>query len=194
MKTDGNEEERPVHNAAAPAEPPARPGDLEGTFRRHSRQVISAAYRITGNMQDAEDVLQNVFLRLMKRSAGHELDDELGPYLRRAAVNAALDVVRSRRAARARSIEEVEATLAEVGEADPARQHGSSEIREQVRSALAGESPRAAEIFALRYFEGYDNQEIARMVGTSAGTVAVILHRTRTRLRDLIDPSLGDKP
>jgi RNA polymerase sigma-70 factor (ECF subfamily) len=131
----------------------------------------------------------------MRRSAGPPLDDELGPYLRRAAINAALDVVRARRTTRASPLEEAATTLvAAGGEQDPERQQDAREIRERVRRALAAESPKAAEIFALRYFEGYDNREIARMVGTSAGTVAVILHRTRGRLREAMAPALGERP
>ena len=49
--------------------------------------------------------------------------------------------------------------------------------------ALSRLNPRAAEVFALRYFEGLDNREIARILGTSWSSVAVTLHRTRVRLR-----------
>ena len=53
-------------------------------------------------------------------------------------------------------------------------------------------SPRAAEIFTLRYFEGLGNQEIARLVGSSQGVVAVLLHRTRYRLRKEITSLMGE--
>ena len=71
---------------------------------------------------------------------------------------------------------------------NPEHRLDSSEIRDEVRKALAQLSPRAAEIFVLRYFEGYDNHEIARMLGNSRSTVAVILHRARQRVRDAIRP------
>ena len=60
-----------------------------------------------------------------------------------------------------------------------------------MRKALTGLSPRSAEIFALRYLEGYDNQEIARMLGSSKSTVAVILHRARRHVREAIRPYTG---
>jgi RNA polymerase sigma-70 factor (ECF subfamily) len=95
-------------------------------------------------------------------------------------VNAALDLVRSRRAAGAEALDE------QVGRKEgwrPDRGHHSPELRERLREAVAQLHPTAAEMFVLRYFEGYDNSEVARMMDTSEGTVAVTLHRTRARLQ-----------
>jgi hypothetical protein len=60
--------------------------DLEQVFREHHAAVFRAAYRITGNADDAEDVLQTVFLRLVKRDSGAEPIDNLPSFLHRAAV------------------------------------------------------------------------------------------------------------
>ncbi len=173
---------------------PGAAPDLEQIFRDNHRRVLRAAYRVTGNAQDAEDVLQTVFLRLVRREGGSPLSDSLGNYLHRAAINAALDVVRSRRAARATSMENVEPMLAGPPETSPDEMHGGSELRDQIRKALAQMSAKAAEIFVLRYFEGYGNHEIAKMLGTSRSTVNVILHRTREKLRKEIAPYLGETP
>ena len=56
-------------------------------------------------------------------------------------------------------------------------------MRDALRSAVAQLHATAAEMFVLRYFEGYDNAEVAKMMDTSEGTVAVTLHRTRARLQ-----------
>src|SRR5215468_9608753 len=73
------------------------PAGFEQLFQEHHGLVYRAAYRITGNVQDAEDVLQTLFLRLLHR--GRQLDLNANPkgYLHRAAVNIALDIVRARR-------------------------------------------------------------------------------------------------
>jgi RNA polymerase sigma factor (sigma-70 family) len=71
------------------------------------------------------------------------------------------------------------------------RQRSSAEIQEWLRSALAELSPKAAEMFVLRHVEGYDNAEIAKIVGTSKGTVAVMLFRARLRLKKSVRTSLG---
>jgi RNA polymerase sigma-70 factor (ECF subfamily) len=137
-------------------------------------------------------VLQTVFLRLARREGGSPLSDSPGSYLHRAAINAALDVVRSRQAQRATPLDDVEPILATTRDEAPDRQQDAVEIREQVRRALSHLSPKSAEIFALRYFEGFGNHEIARMLGTSRSTINVILHRTRQRLKDEIAAYVGE--
>jgi RNA polymerase sigma-70 factor (ECF subfamily) len=143
--------------------------------------VFRAAYRITGSAQDAEDVLQTVFLRLARRPEGALPVENLPSYLYRSAVNASFDLLRARAAAGSVDLDEADGALA-----SPERLQESAEIRSALRRGLARLAPRAAEIFALRYLEEYDNHEIAKMLGVSRVTVAVTLHRARGRLqRDL---------
>ena len=147
--------------------------------------VFGTAYRITGNAADAEDVLQTVFLRLFRRGVqANAVENEEG-YLRRAAINAALDVIRSRQTDRT---EELPEEAAEVSHDNPL------ELRQALARALAQLRPRPAEIFALRFLEGLSNQQIARMLGISQVLVAVIVHRTRQQLRKELGSYLGDRP
>ncbi len=156
--------------------------DLERVFREHHALVFRAAYRITGNATDAEDVLQTVFLRLCRRAADAEPVDHLPSYLHRAAVNAAVDLMRSRQNIRNVPLEDLEPVLAEPAYRSPDRLQSSAETRNWLRATIARLSPRVAEMFVLRFFEGKDNPEIARLMGTTPGTVAVTLSRTRDRL------------
>ena len=183
--------ESPVPQAALKPVTPAPPS-LEQIFRRHASLVLSAAYRVTGRAEDAEDVLQTVFMRLARRESGAELEQNPQAYLHRAAVNAALDIVRSRSAFRSSPLGSEAANVADPT-ADGAERHlAGNELRDEVRRALGQLSPRAAEIFILRYFEGYENHEIAGMLGASRSTVAVVLHRARQRVREVIRPRFGD--
>jgi RNA polymerase sigma factor (sigma-70 family) len=68
-------------------------------------------------------------------------------------------------------------------EPGPEALHEGAEIRDKLRAALAELNPRAAEIFVLRYFDGYGNREIAKLLNTSWSTIAVTLHRTRAKLQ-----------
>jgi len=182
--------EKPVHNAAT--QPIEHPEELpmEQVFRDHASRVMSAAYRVTGRAEDAEDVLQTVFMRLVRREGTARLEGNPAAYLHRAAVNAALDLVRARR--RSTPLEDAGGLPSpESGAAQ--RRLAEGELKDQVRQALGQLSPRAAEVFALRYFEGYDNHEIATMLGSSRSTVAVILHRARLRVREEIGPYVGDE-
>ena len=157
---------------------------LANAFRDHHRRVFKAAFRITGSASDAEDVLQSVFLRILKRGdASERLDLGRDPasYLCRAAINAGLDVLRSRKRAPSTDLAQVPEPLGdEVSIADEVEQ---VKLRTRLRAALSVLDPRAAEVIALRYFEGYGNVEIADMLDTSASVIAVTLHRARQRLK-----------
>jgi RNA polymerase sigma-70 factor (ECF subfamily) len=186
------DEEPPMTQAAA--RPTAEPEpDLEQVFRRHAPAILAAAFRVTGSAQDAEDVLQTVFLRLVRREGGPGLGEHPSSYLHRAAINAGLDILRSRQAARATPLADVEGALAVPEQHSPANIQGAQELRDRIRQVLATLSPRSAEMFVLRYFEGHDNHEIAAMLGTSRSTVGVILHRTRGQLREAIGDRAGDR-
>jgi RNA polymerase sigma-70 factor (ECF subfamily) len=137
---------------------PAGPFPLEQVFREHQRRVFRAAYRITGNAQDAEDVLQTVFLRLARREPGTLPVDNLSSYLYRAAINAAFDLFRSRRDTESVALEEAQGSLPAPVDGAPDRIQEAQELRAWLRRALTRLRPRAAEAFTLRYLEGYENQ------------------------------------
>jgi RNA polymerase sigma-70 factor, ECF subfamily len=177
---------------AAPMEPAELSvTELEKIFREHHGLVFRAAYRITGNAGDAEDVLQTVFLRMLKRDPEAEAVGNMPSFLHRAAVNAALDLVRTRQNIRNIPLDELEPVLAEPAFRNPERAQHSNEIRDWLRGALARLNPRIAQMFALRFFEGKDNPEIARLLNTTPGTVAVTISRTRDRLQKEFEAYLG---
>jgi len=158
---------------------------LERVFLEHKERVFRAAYRVTGSVSDSEDVVQSVFLKLARRELGEVGDDiqNIGGYLHRAAVNAALDMIRQRRDAQNMALEDAEVSrpleLASRGEGE----YSSLELRRWLRQAMPKLGTRSAEMFVLRYIEGRDNSEIAKTLKTSRATVAVTLHRTRSLLK-----------
>ncbi|MEW6736465.1 MAG: sigma-70 family RNA polymerase sigma factor [Acidobacteriota bacterium] len=160
--------------------------ELEQLFQDHHDQIFRTAYRITGSTADAEDVLQTIFLRLVKSKEGYDLSPSPEYYLLRAAVNASLDLMRSRSRAKAVSLEEVTPSQWESPTLNPESQQVDRELRRLVQQSVTSLGERAAEIFVLRYFEGYSNREIAQMLGTSQLVVGVILHRARHQIRKAI--------
>lgn len=155
---------------------------LEELFRAHQVCVLKAAYRVTGSMADAEDVSQSVFLRLARGAFDPGRISNMESYLRRSAVNAALDLIRSRGDREIVPVETADEQQSNSGDT-PERAVSSLEIKNWLRRQLATLNPRAAEMFALRYLEGLDNREIALTMNTSQAVVAVTLHRTRARLK-----------
>lgn len=160
-------------------------------FQAHADRMLGAALRVTGSLQDAEDVLQGVFVRLVQRpeSLADLRGPDAGPYLHRAAVNAALDLLRSR----------ARRPLADIGAAESMEPAGEAveaallhdALADGLRAGLAGLHPRAAEMVTLRYLEELSNQEVAARTGSSESTVAVTLHRARQTLRERLSPKGG---
>lgn len=161
----------------------AAAGDLETLFHAHHGRVFRTAQRITGSAADAEDVLQNVFLRLIKGQEDYDLSRNPEAYLSRAAINASLDLLRSRTRSKTVGLDDVNTESLASGFRNPEAAHADSELQALVRQAVARLGKTAGEMFVLRYYEGFDNKEIAVLLNTSPLVVGVVLHRARTKLR-----------
>lgn len=173
----------------------SRPIDAGALYAAHARDVFRAAFRVTGNVQDAEDVLQTVFARLMRSADAADLDNPAG-YLHRAAVNAALDLLRQRRRRATVSFDgatgDDPAPRAVREMADPNIDPDDRALRDALRAAVAELPARTGQIFALRYFEGYSNRQIADRLDTTENSIGVTLHRARARMRAAMTPWLTD--
>jgi RNA polymerase sigma-70 factor, ECF subfamily len=145
-----------------------------GVYERHYEAVFRAALRVTGSPADAEDVLQTVFLRVLSRRDHDEAAVRPAAYFRRAAVNAAVDLLR-RRALRVEAAYDDQAPHAAVAPA--------LLLKEQLRRAIATLEREDATLFLLRYVEGLSNQELADEFQLEKNHVAVRLHRIRLRLQ-----------
>jgi RNA polymerase sigma-70 factor (ECF subfamily) len=148
--------------------------------------IFRTAYRITGNAADAEDVLQTIFLRLLRQPPGATPLEQEESYLRRAAVNASLDIIRQKQSARS-----VPLTEAAASPPDQPQTETSRTIKDCLRRALRTLTERSAEIFTLRYFEDFTNQQIASALDISQVLVAVSLHRSRRQLQKEIRTCMG---
>jgi RNA polymerase sigma-70 factor (ECF subfamily) len=193
MSEDDHREPDQMPRAAAQESPRGLdPQELEALFREHHARMLQAAWRITGTLEDAEDVLQTVFVRLSTRPDRPDLTRSPGAYLHRAAVNAALDIVRARSGGAAEQpVDGVEERLA-GGPRDAAdRTTQQRELRHRLRTALGALSPKAAEVFVLKHFEGHSNRDIARLLDMSNTSVGVTLHRARQRLQELLGSPEG---
>jgi RNA polymerase sigma-70 factor, ECF subfamily len=152
------------------------PPTLDDLYCQYHRTVFAAAYRVTGNAADAEDVLHTVFVRLLRGNPS--LDNPEG-YLRRAAVNAAVDLVRARR-----TVGGVEFDRMPSSTRGAAEQMEDGDLRRHLRAALATLPEKTAAVFALRYFEDRKNAEIADLLGMTQVGVAVTLHRAKRKLQE----------
>src|SRR5262249_7079189 len=183
LMTGDDAKEASVQAAVKPLRPVSEaPGEIEGLFRAHHDRIFRAAHRVTGSAADAEDVLQTVFLRLVRGQETYDFSENPAAYLSRAAINAALDLMRKRGRIHSVGIDDLSSEPG-AHTKDPESEHVDRELQKFVRQAFSRLGATAAEMFILRYYEGYDNREIAKLMGTSQVVVGVVLHRARTKLR-----------
>jgi RNA polymerase sigma-70 factor (ECF subfamily) len=147
-------------------------------YERYYAAVYHAALRVTGNPADAEDAMQTVFLRILTH--GGRMDSTQAPeaYLRRAAVNAAIDMLRRRISHGEVQLDSDSPSIA--GE-------NTALLKEQLRRAIAALDQSDAVLFLLRYVEGMSNGELAEMFGQEKNSIAVRLHRIRQTLQNEIE-------
>ena len=164
--------------------------EIEQIFREHYQFVYRTAYSVTGNVQDAEDVLQTIFTGLVRRDIPADLVKNPRAYLYRAAFNLSLNTIRSRKR-QALHNDDVDAVSAIPSTSDS---DAHDEMERRLYEAIAELQPRVAQIVVLRYAHGQSLAEIAKLLGTTRSSVAVSLFRARARLKKLIDVSLERKP
>jgi RNA polymerase sigma-70 factor (ECF subfamily) len=160
--------------------------ELEDTFREYAKLIYRTAYGVTGRREDAEDVLQTIFLRLLHREFPANLGKNPKAYMYRAAVNESLNTLRSHR--RHPLVDEAEdfelpapTTVEEI----------DSELHRRLYKAIAELKPDAGEMLILRYVHNYSDAEIAKMLGVSRGAIALKLFRSRARLKTLLARQTG---
>ena len=186
-----NEEEKLLAAVAQSDAVPQPSGNLESIFQAHHGQVFGTAYRLTGSAHDAEDVLQTVFLRLLRRKDDIDLSPSPSSYLHRAAVNASLDLLRSRGRSQSIGLDELDIPIANGKMPGPDRIQEDREMRGALRRAILELTPKSAEIFSLRFLDGMSNQEIAQTLGMTQTAVGVTLHRARNQVKKEISSFIG---
>jgi RNA polymerase sigma-70 factor (ECF subfamily) len=173
-------------------------GDSEA-FRvlvdRYSRKIFRLAYRMTRNEQDAEDVVQETFLRAYRRLKQFESRSSFGTWIFRIAVNSALDLTRKvgryERAEQQKSGLEAEAeqlSQLPAPEPTPDRLLLSNELKHKVESVLASLSPRVRTAFVLRHYEGMPIEEIGSVLGLKGSATKNSIYRAVQKLRKELEP------
>ena len=165
----------------------AKQGDSDG-FRslveRHSRSVFRLAYRMTGNESDAEDIVQETFLRAYKQLNRYESRSSFSTWLYRIASNCSVDLLRSRKV---RQPVEVPETLA-TNDPEPDRMVFSSQVQQKVAEAMNELSGQERTAFVLRHFEGLSIEEISTALGVGGNAAKHAIFRAVQKLRRTLEP------
>jgi RNA polymerase sigma-70 factor (ECF subfamily) len=162
----------------------ARAGDAAAfdlLMRRHERQVLGTAYRLAGNLEDAQDASQEVFLRLYRNLARLE-HVNLAAWLYRVTVNVCHD---SRRRGLATVPMDDATELAAAG--DPQQSAGETERRALLLRSLRTLSGKERAALVLRDMEGLSTAEVACVLGSSVATVRSQVSKARLKMRDFVE-------
>jgi len=162
-------------------------GDFDLLMRRHERLVLVTALRLTGSMEDAQDISQEVFLRLYRNLDKVEASNAISTWLYRVTVNACHDLRRRRKPES--PVEDADRLAA--ADADPQQAMSESERRRVLELSLRmlPEKERAA--LVLRDLEGLSTEEVARVLGSSEATVRSQISKARVKVKGFVERYFG---
>jgi RNA polymerase sigma-70 factor, ECF subfamily len=174
----------------------ARAGDTDAyrvLVERHGRALFRLAFRMTGNEQDAEDVVQESFLRAYRQLGKFDERASFGTWLYRIATNCSLDLVRSRKR-RSENLAPADPEMDDPvlalpsGDPTPERATLSGEIRERVAEAMNELSATERTAFVLRHFEGMCIEDVSRVLECQPGAAKHSVFRAVQKLRRALEP------
>lgn len=160
---------------------------------RHSKYVFHVAYRLTGSSQDAEDVVQETFLKAYRQLSRFEARADFRTWLHRITVNCSIDYIRARRSREIghdlADLEDAAATeVASGGQPSPERMALSAQIDERVRDAMSGLTRMERAAFVLRHVEGRPIREVASALGLKTEAAKNSIFRAVRKMRAALEP------
>jgi RNA polymerase sigma-70 factor (ECF subfamily) len=162
------------------------PPSWDDLVRQHSSRVYRLAYRLTGNQHDAEDLTQEVFVRVFRSLASYTPGTFEG-WLHRITTNLFLDMARRRQRIRFEGLGDQAVGLLRDDEPTPAQAFDARHLDTDVQQALEALAPEYRAAVVLCDIEGLSYEEIAATLGVKLGTVRSRIHRGRAQLRAALD-------
>jgi RNA polymerase sigma-70 factor (ECF subfamily) len=166
---------------------------FETLVRTYQQRIYALCRRLTGAHQSADDLAQDTFIKAYYALERFDADWPLYPWLRRIAVNSALNYLKVR--GRERSIDDASlgprAVPAAAPADDPEERLEQAEFRARLDRAVETLPPDQKSVFVLRFHESLSYEEISRALDLPLGTVMSRLNRARQKLKDLLDEPHG---
>jgi RNA polymerase sigma-70 factor (ECF subfamily) len=158
---------------------------------RHSRAIYRSAWRITGNSADADDVVQETFLRAYRAAASFDARASFTTWLHRIAINCSLDLIDSRKRRDGRINDGEDLALLASSDASPDRVVLGSEMQRAIARAMDDLTGNERTAFVLRHFEGMPLEEIGEILGTRLNATKNTVFRAVRKLRQQLQPFTG---
>ncbi|MFD0470305.1 RNA polymerase sigma factor SigE [Nonomuraea thailandensis] len=174
------------HQTDTPVSSDWTPPTWEEVVRTHSARVYRLAYRLTGNVHDAEDLTQEVFVRVF-RSLSSYTPGTFEGWLHRITTNLFLDMARRKQRIRFEGLADDAAERLRGREPSPAQAFDDAHLEPDIQAALDALAPEFRAAIVLCDIEGLSYEEIAATLGVKLGTVRSRIHRGRAQLREALD-------
>ena len=165
---------------------------------RYKKKVYYIAYDIVGDFHEAEDISQEVFIKMYRALDRFRKDAKMSSWLYQIAVNTAIDSLRKRKAKPRINVEDIEqvgvrdqAFQSASPEADPERRAVATLMQEHIDLALQKITPQERAVFVMRHYNEFKIREIADVLEVSSGTVKSLLFRALKKLRKELSSSQG---
>lgn len=165
---------------------------------RYKKKIYYIAYDIVGDHHEAEDVSQEVFLKMYRALDRFRKDAKMSSWLYQIAVNSAIDSIRKKKTRRRINVEDIEqvghrerSLESENPEANPERRAVSSLMQRHIELALHKVTPQERAVFVMRHYNEFKIREIADVLAVSSGTVKSLLFRALKKLRKELSSSQG---
>ncbi len=159
-------------------------------YRQYSDAMFNVCYRMVGNREDAEDVLQDTFMSVFKNLKQFRSESTIGAWIKRATVNKCINFLKKRRLL---TVPVEERTLKMVDEPTSRDETDLSLSVDTIRRAVMELPDGYRVVFSLYMFEGYDHSEISEITGIEVSTSKSQLNRAKKKLRKLLKENDDEK-
>jgi RNA polymerase sigma-70 factor (ECF subfamily) len=160
-------------------------GAFEELYRQHAGRLFNLTSRMVGSLQEAEDLLQEVFLHAYRKLGSFRGDSSLATWLYRLGMNQCLDHLRGRQVRMSQATDSLDDEMtAEAASPSPATPIAVNRIDLERAIGRLPEKCRAA--FLLHDVEGFEHHEVAAILGVSEGTSKSQVHKARMKLRGML--------
>ena len=166
---------------------------------RYKKKIYYIAYDITGDHDDAEDVSQEVFIKVFRSLKTFRRNAKISSWLYQISVNASIDLLRKKSSKPEKSMDDIERAdiqenLPGIGTRaqNPERSAEDLIIQKHISEALQKVSPKERSVFVMRHYNELKIREIAEILGVSPGTVKALFYRATRKLRKELSFYLGN--
>jgi RNA polymerase sigma-70 factor (ECF subfamily) len=172
--------------------------DLVG---RYKKKIYHLAYDITGDHHEAEDISQEVFMKVYRALKTFRQDAKMNSWLHQITVNASIDSLRRKSARHAKSTAELDnvsiqgnLVASSAQNFDPLQSAESAQIQNRISQALQKISPKERTVFVMCHYNGLKLNETAEILNVTTGTVKSLLFRAIRKLRKELSPFMNEYP